>query len=142
MGQNNLSGRLATLESAMASEEKQCVEDDPRVIAYRKKATQRLCHLVQESKTGIKEWERLDLPGRVQYWRKKVAEAEYLIESKGVSADDDIAALWMNEVTLRIGRELSFEVASEGINEYRQMLASAEQEYNSGEFSVITSGES
>lgn len=141
MGRNSLTGRLATLESATASEEKQCFEDDPRVIAYRKKAMQRLCNLVQESKTGIKEWERLDLPGRVQYWREKVAEAEYLIESKGVSADDDIAALWMNEVTLRIGRELSFEVASEGIDEYRQMLASAEQEYNSGEFLVIASGE-
>lgn len=141
MGRNSLTGRLATLESATASEEKQCVEDDPRVIAYRKKAMQRLCNLVQESKTGIKEWERLDLPGRVQYWREKVTEAEYLIESKGVSADDDIAALWMNEVTLRIGRELSFEVASEGIDKYRQMLASAEQEYNSGEFLVIASGE-
>lgn len=140
MRRNNLGGRLAILESVTVEIDNRCVEDDPRVIAYRRKARQNLCSLIQESETGIKEWELLDLPERVQYWREKVAEAEYLIESKGVSADDDIAALTMSEVTLRIIRELSFEIASESIDEYRQMLVSAEQEYNSGKFLVIASG--
>ena len=58
---SNLDKRLADLESAQPAI-KSVSEDDPRVIAYRAKAHQRLSDLVLETTTGIATHERLSPP--------------------------------------------------------------------------------
>ena len=127
MRRSDLSGRLAVLESEAATNGPRLAEDDPRVVAYRAKARQQLAELVEESTTGIKAHERLSPAKQVLYWRGKVAEAEALIASNGVADDDYIAALWMGDTTLKIFQKLQFEIASENIDEYREMLLAAEQ---------------
>lgn len=127
MRRSDISGRLAVLESEATMNGPRLADDDPRVVAYRARAHQKLAELREETDSGVKAHERLSPAKQLLYWRGKVAEAEALIASNGVAEDDDIAALSMNETTLRILRELRFEIASENIDEYREMLLAAEQ---------------
>lgn len=127
MRKSDMSGRLAVLESGATMNGPRLAEDDPRVVAYRARAHRQHAELREETDSGVKAHERLSPAKQILYWRGKVAEAEALIASNGVADDDDIAALLMSGTTLKILRELRFEIASENIDEYREMLQAAEQ---------------
>lgn len=120
-------GRLAVLESEATMNGPRLADDDHRVVAYRARAHRQHAELREETDSGVKAHERLSPAKQILYWRGKVAEAEALIASNGVADDDDIAALLMSSTTLKILRELRFEIASENIDEYREMLLAAEQ---------------
>ena len=126
MRKSDMSRRLAVLESEATMNGPRLADDDPRVVAYQARAHQQLAELVEETTTGIKTHERLSPAKQILYWQGKVAEAEALIASNGVADDDDISALLMSGTTLEILRELRLEVATENIDEYREMLLAAE----------------
>ena len=63
---------------------------------------------------------------RIEYWQRKVDEAETLITQKGAAPDDDNVPN-ASPATMAILRELRYEIACEEIAEFRQKLQGAKQ---------------
>ena len=124
--QSSLVKRLAVLETSQPATNS-VSEDDPRVVAYRAKAHQRLADKVLEAETGIKTHERLSPAEQVAYWRERVEEAEYSIANHGKTPDDDLQSALMGGASQRVMQELNYELACESIAELRKMLAEAER---------------
>ena len=123
---SSLDKRLVALESVQPAI-KAISEDDPRVVAYRAKAHQRLSEMVLEATSGIETHERLSPPERVVYFQELLDEAEYAIANHGKTPFDDIQSSLMSGPTLRIMQELNYEVACENIEELRENLALAKE---------------
>jgi hypothetical protein len=107
---NKLSFRLDALESA-AQTAPNVMNDSPEMEARREKARQRLAERIEEYRTGVKTWERLDPLGRIRYFQEKIsdAEADIVLGEEGVGYTPSVAQKIrreMHKLTLRIEPKL------------------------------------
>ncbi|MDP3537438.1 MAG: hypothetical protein Q8S26_01905 [Azonexus sp.] len=105
MANTNLNFRLKALEGAALMSPKE-IFDSPEAKAKREKAMQSLEERLEEHRTGIKAWERLDPNGRIRYWNEKIAESDAVIAlgADGVEYTPGVApgiCEAMHELTLR-----------------------------------------
>lgn len=106
MARTKLNFRLEALES-VAQQLPKAIFDSPEAKAKREKAMQSLEERVEEYRTGVKAWERLDPNGRIRYWNEKTAESDSAIAlgADGVEYTPGVApgvCQAMHELTLRI----------------------------------------
>jgi hypothetical protein len=115
----NLNGRIAALESTIpAAPESREIDHAlrERIAAQRLRNAEEFAAVVEEARTGVKRWQRLDEAGQHEYWENAIREAETIIAADGATLDDDIDPAVSPE-TLAIMRKLRLRIARDTLKE-------------------------